>query len=369
MKENRKSPTKITPELIERMKELVELGMQNKDICKELGIGSTTLTRYKKKYNISYTKLTAEDKKDEIISLYKSGKTVNDICKILGYKSPTTIKNILNKYNVKGHKEEEIRILKENIIKEAPSCFSAYELAKKVGCVPTTARKYIKEFNLKLKDRTVLTDEDINNITLEPLKYDFNAPLNSIPAEDKKEYLENKIRHIIVKTRKYVPLLVLNNYGINSSLLSYYKISAPEINSEFGLVSEYGSSLESYVASFCDSHNIEYVRQKTFDDCQYRGKLRFDYYFPDYDTLIEVQGKQHYEAVDKFGGKTSFEEQLKKDAIKKEWCEKNHKQLIVICYRDLYKKDYLEILFSQLVAKRKSSELLETPEVDNQQLS
>lgn len=49
MKENRKSPTKITPELIERMKELVESGMQNKDICKELGIGSTTLTRYKKK--------------------------------------------------------------------------------------------------------------------------------------------------------------------------------------------------------------------------------------------------------------------------------------------------------------------------------
>ena len=47
----RKSPTKITPELIERLRELVEAGKQNKEISEILGIGTTTITTYKKKYS------------------------------------------------------------------------------------------------------------------------------------------------------------------------------------------------------------------------------------------------------------------------------------------------------------------------------
>lgn len=36
METKRKSPTKITSELITKLKELVESGMKNVDICKEL---------------------------------------------------------------------------------------------------------------------------------------------------------------------------------------------------------------------------------------------------------------------------------------------------------------------------------------------
>ncbi len=370
METKRKSPTKITSELITKLKELVESGMKNADICKELGIGNTTLTTCKKKYNIKYIKPTAEDHKDEIIALYKSGSTVKDICSKLGYKSQTTIKGILNKYNVESNREKEYLDLQNKIIETAPSCLSAYELAKKVGCAPTTARKYIKELNLTLKVKTSLTDEDISNITLEPLKYDFNENIINIPAKDKKEFIENKIRHIIVQTRSYVSILVLKNYNINQSLLSYHKIKLPEINAEFGLISKHSSALEAYFAGFCDKNNIMYESQKTFDDCIYKDKLKFDYYLPEFDILIEIQGKQHYEANERFGGEIFLLEQQERDKIKVEWCKKHNKQLYIICYKDLYKKDYLETILSQvLVAKSKSGELLETPEVDNQQPS
>lgn len=370
METKRKSPTKITPELIARLKELVESGMKNADICKELEIGSTTLTSCKKKYNIKYIKPTAEDYKDEIIALYKAGNTVKDICNKLRYKSQTTIKNILNKYNIESNREKEYLELQNKIIEIAPSCLSAYELAKRVGCAPTTARKYVKKLNLNLKVKTSLTDEDISNITLEPLKYDFNENIVNIPAKDKKEFIENKIRHIIVQTKSYVSILVLKNYNINQGLLSYHKIKLQEINAEFGLISKHSSALEAYFAGFCDKNNIVYEYQKTFDDCIYKDKLRFDYYLPKYNILIEIQGKQHYESNEMFGGEAFLKEQQERDKIKAEWCKKNNKQLYIICYKDLYKKDYLETLLSQvLVAKSKSGELLGNPEVDNQQPS
>lgn len=370
METKRKSPTKITPELITNLRELVESGMKNADICEKLGIGSTTLSNYKKKYGIKCIKSTAEDKKDEIIRLYKEGNSVKSICEKLGYKSQTTIKNILNKYDIESNREKDYMELKNRIKEIAPNCLSAYEVAKKVGCAPTTARKYIKELGLTLKVKTTLTDEDVQNIFLPPLKYDFDENIINIPSKDKREYLENKIKHIIVDTREYVSILVLKNYNINSSLLNYYNIKLPEINAEFGLISKYSSALESYFAGFCDKYNIIYEAQKTFDDCIFKGKLKFDYYLPEHDILIEIQGKQHYEPNSKFGGDTQFIEQQERDKIKAEWCLEHNKKLYTICYKDLYKKNYLETLLSQvLVAKYKSGELLGTPEVDNQQPS
>ena len=348
----------------------MESGKQNKDIAEELNIGMTTIRMYKNKYGIKYHKPTIEDFKDEIISMYSNGVSVKEIAEKLGYKSQTTIKNLLNKYHIDSNRDKQYQELRENLKHTIPTCFSVYEVAKKVGCVPTTVRKYMKEFGLSLNLKYELTDEDIQNIELPELKYDFDTDIKIVDKKDKKEFIENKIRHIILKTRKYVSLLVLKNHGINYSLLDYYGICVPDINSEFGLTIKYASSLEAYFADFCEKHNIGYESQKTFEDCIYKDKLRFDYYLPEFDILIEIQGKQHYEAMAKFGGDDFFEEQKIKDNIKLEWCKSNNKKLYVICYKDLYKKNYLETLLSHiLVAKHKSDELLETPEVDNQQPS
>lgn len=370
--ENRKSRTKITPELIQKLKELVENGKSNKEISEILDIGTTTITTYKKKYNIKYIKKTADDYKDEIIKMYTNRYSVKDIAEHLGYKSQTTIKNILNKEGIQSNREIEYEELKTKIKEICPNCLSVYEASKKVGCCPSTIRKYLKEFNITLKLKYELNDEDVANIQLEPLNYDFNTLINDIPDSERKEFLEGKIKRIIIKNRKYTGVLFLKHNGIDPNLLFKYSISTEELNTELGLKRVNGSSLELYFSEFCELSGIDFESQKTFEGCSYKGDLRFDYYLPEYNVLIEIQGKQHYEPVNKFGGTEAFEEVQIRDKIKQDWCKDNNVKLIYISYRDLYKNSFLQNLFEQEIfpiAKSKSDELLETPEVDNQQPS
>lgn len=343
----RKSPTKITPELIEKLKELVEAGKQNKEIAEILGIGTTTITTYKKKYNITYKKLTAEDRKEEIIDLYTSGMSTKDIASKFGYSSQTTIKNVLNKYGIEGNKEKEIKRIKEEISKICSDCISVYEVSKKVGCCVSTVRKYISELNLTLKLKDYLTDEDINNIEIPELKYNFNSEIKDIPEVDRREFIINKIKLLIIKNRKYTGLLVIKNNKISDNYLRNYNINIEEINNSLGIKRVNGSCLELYFSEFCELNNIEYETQKTYEDCTYKDLLRFDYYLPKYNVLIEIQGKQHYSPVEKFGGKEAFEEGKLRDSIKKEWCYNRNIKLIYISYRDLYLKDYLTNLFEK----------------------
>lgn len=56
---------------------------------------------------------------------------------------------------------------------------------------------------------------------------------------------------------------------------------------------------EDKVKSILDKSKISYVREKTFPDFR-NGKLRFDFYLPDFGILIEVDGQQHFERVKQF---------------------------------------------------------------------
>lgn len=81
---------------------------------------------------------------------------------------------------------------------------------------------------------------------------------------------------------------------------------------------------ERNIKEWLDAHNILYQRQKTFDDCKYKRVLPFDFYLPTYDICIEYQGVQHYKPIGYFGGQKSFESQVLRDKIKKEYCQKNN---------------------------------------------
>ena len=41
--------------------------------------------------------------------------------------------------------------------------------------------------------------------------------------------------------------------------------------------------------------------------------VRIDFYIPDYNLFIEYNGRQHYEPVEDFGGKSAFEKQKERD--------------------------------------------------------
>lgn len=92
------------------------------------------------------------------------------------------------------------------------------------------------------------------------------------------------------------------------------------------------SSGERKVRLWLEKRQIDYIREKSFDDCRDKNPLPFDFYLPDYNTLIEVQGQQHYHPVDIFGGEKVFELQKEHDKIKADYCKSNDIRLLRIAY-------------------------------------
>lgn len=91
--------------------------------------------------------------------------------------------------------------------------------------------------------------------------------------------------------------------------------------------------------------NIEFEEQKSFDKMELKGKLRADFYLPDFNAVIEYCGKQHYEVVEHFGGVDGFKKTLARDKSKKEFCVNNKIAFIEIPY---FTKDIKKEILSQL---------------------
>lgn len=92
---------------------------------------------------------------------------------------------------------------------------------------------------------------------------------------------------------------------------------------------------ESVIGDILHKWGINFEKQKTFEGCQAKGKLFFDYYLPELDVCIEYQGEQHFAPIN-FGGKSQeweleiFEEGLYRDFIKRQFCIENKIHLIEV---------------------------------------
>lgn len=94
------------------------------------------------------------------------------------------------------------------------------------------------------------------------------------------------------------------------------------------------SNGERKIALFLENNNIEFIRQKKFNDCFFKEKLSFDFYLPNIDIAIEYDGIQHFKPVKIFGGEKEFQKNKIRDKIKNEYCIKNNIHLIRISYLD-----------------------------------
>lgn len=112
------------------------------------------------------------------------------------------------------------------------------------------------------------------------------------------------------------------------------------------------SSLERVVKKWLDNKHINYEMQKTFDDCVYIRKLKFDFYLPKYNCCIEVDGKQHYKKRNDIT-EDEFEDIQKRDLLKNEYCRKNNILLIRINEEQIKNKnqEYKKILYTYLIKK------------------
>jgi len=92
------------------------------------------------------------------------------------------------------------------------------------------------------------------------------------------------------------------------------------------------------IIKWLEFKGIGYVHQKPFSGCRDKGLLKFDFYIPSKNTLIEFDGEQHFMCgfVGKY--KTTLEDLeniQRKDAIKTKWAMDNDKKLVRIPYTDM----------------------------------
>lgn len=95
------------------------------------------------------------------------------------------------------------------------------------------------------------------------------------------------------------------------------------------------SAGEKIINEFLKNNNIKFNRQHKFPDCTNQMAppkcviLKFDFYLPDYNTVLEYDGVQHYKPS---FGKKSFEITSRNDKIKNNYLKEKNIRLIRIPY-------------------------------------
>lgn len=89
---------------------------------------------------------------------------------------------------------------------------------------------------------------------------------------------------------------------------------------------------EMYIEEILHKLNIEFERQKRFDDCKSKRTLPFDFYIPKFNVCIEYDGEQHFKSIEHWGGEERFLERQLNDQIKNDFCKDNNIKLVRIPY-------------------------------------
>jgi hypothetical protein len=102
----------------------------------------------------------------------------------------------------------------------------------------------------------------------------------------------------------------------------------------------YESIGEKTIKKYLEINNINYIRQKTFINCKYKKKLRFDFYIPLLNVCVEFDGIQHIKSIKRFGGEKGLMDCKIKDNIKNKFCDDNN----ILLYRIKHNDDVIEKL-------------------------
>jgi very-short-patch-repair endonuclease len=96
---------------------------------------------------------------------------------------------------------------------------------------------------------------------------------------------------------------------------------------------------EEKIEKILNNLGIYFIREYKFDDCLSinKNKLPFDFYLPDFNTIIEFDGRQHFEPVSVFGGEEYYNILKENDKIRNEWCLMKKINLIRVSYLDDFK--------------------------------
>lgn len=109
---------------------------------------------------------------------------------------------------------------------------------------------------------------------------------------------------------------------------------------------------EKKIRVFLEENNIEFERQKKFDNCQHKLRLPFDFYIESKNLLIEFDGAQHFKVMEFFGGEEFLKNRKYLDNLKNKFCKENNINLLRISYKQI--KSIEKILTHQLLCEGKN---------------
>jgi len=95
------------------------------------------------------------------------------------------------------------------------------------------------------------------------------------------------------------------------------------------------SHMESITRQYLIEHNITFESQKRFPDCLYQHELPFDFYLPENNTLIELDGEQHFKEIPYFDQREDLAARIHRDTIKDNYCTDKGINLLRIGYSEL----------------------------------
>lgn len=274
--------------------------------------------------------------------------------------------NSRTKIRFKCYECENEWITKPGNILSGSGCHKCGEIkAKNTIKWNLNTNDYLKRLNPEfLKKITILSDyKQVNS----PIKVKCNECENewdTKPSYLKREYGCKICGHVkrVEKTKltsedfiKKVnsiygdDIIVLNKYNGNNHEINFRCNKCGQISTKkraAGLLNRgcpfcVFSKGEKKIQTILEENNILFKKEYRFNDLKDVNDLRFDFAVLDevgnVSHLIEFDGKQHFEPVKCFGGEKRYFDQLKKDKLKNDYCDKNNIKLIRVKYSDIDK--------------------------------
>lgn len=138
------------------------------------------------------------------------------------------------------------------------------------------------------------------------------------------EYNYSKVNYIDAFTKVCITCPKHGDFWQTPSNHIGGKSRCPQCNSEVK------SNGEKELGKILKSKNIIFIKDKKFDWLKYKRALRLDFYLPEYNIAIEVQGQQHFKPIKYFGGEKEFEIVKNRDEIKYNLCNEHGVEILYI---------------------------------------
>lgn len=105
---------------------------------------------------------------------------------------------------------------------------------------------------------------------------------------------------------------------------------------------------EFLISRILENLNLNFIKQKKFENCIDIKTLPFDFYVPYLNLCIEYDGLQHFEPIDWFGGENNFFIVKKHDQIRNDYCRNNNIDLLRINYKDNIEEKLKKFIYEKV---------------------